>query len=236
MTVTTNILQRTFRVKYKKIEGTCFTIDFDNRRYLITARHIAGSIQGEEIVYIFRNRNWLELPVRLVGHGKKDKKKDKDIDLTVLTPRVLFGASHPLRLTTEGLMLAEDVYFLGFPYGLGMDVETDLNSDFPLPLVKKAVVSAIIGSGHGLILLDGYNNRGFSGGPVVRRWSGVEQTVIGVVAAYRHETQRVYDENNKETSYTYRTNTGIALAYEIEHALEIIKKNPIGIPVPPAKP
>ena len=227
MTVTTNILQRTFHVKYKESTGTCFTIDFDNRRYLITARHIAGSIQDEDIVYISHNRNWVQLPVRLVGHGKKDKDKEKDIDLTVLTPRVSFGSSHPLRLTTEGLMLAEDVYFLGFPYGLGTDVETDLNAGYPLPLVKRAVVSAIIGPS--LILLDGYNNPGFSGGPVVRRWSGVEQTVIGVVAAYRHETQIVYDENSKKTSYTYKTNTGIALAYNIKHALEIIKKNPIGI-------
>ena len=148
--------------------------------------------------------------------------------MTALAPQELFGASHPLRVTTAGLVLAEDVYFLGFPYGLTMAVKTDLNAGFPLPLVKKGVVLAL-GLEDGPILLDGHNNPGFSGGPVARRGTKVEQTVIGVVSGYQYVRQNVLDEHGNETPLTYDTNTGIIVAHDIRHALAIIETNPIGI-------
>ena len=224
MSVTTNILQRTFHIHYKGNTGTCFTVDIEGRRYLITARHVVDSIGDGEVVDISHERGWVPLRVRLVGHGAGD------IDVTALAPQELFGASHSLTLTTAGLTLAEDIYFLGFPYGLGMEVKTELNSGFPLPLVKKAVVSAL-GLVDGPLLLDGHNNIGFSGGPVARRGTKENQTVIGVVSGYRYDRHQVLDENGKETSHTYDTNTGIIIAHDIRHALETITKNPIGIPV-----
>ena len=150
--------------------------------------------------------------------------------MTVLAPQELFGGSHPVRLTTKGLVLAEDIYFLGFPYGLGMEVETRLNADFPLPLVKKAVVSAL-GWEDGPLLLDGHNNAGFSGGPVARRATREGQTVVGVVSGYRYDRHKVRDEKGDETTHTYDTNTGIMIAHDIRHALLTIATNPIGISI-----
>ena len=109
-----------------------------------------------------------------------------------------------------------------------MEVATEFNEGFPLPLVKKAVVSAVMVDGKPL-LLDGHNNAGFSGGPVVRRWNGNEQSVIAVVSGYRYDRGKVRDENGNETSYTYDTNTGIIVAHNIQHAVELIAANPIGI-------
>ena len=222
MSVTTNILQRTFHIKYNGQTGTCFTIDVDGKRYLITARHIVESIQDADVVEISRKRKWFPLRVRLVGHAKKK------IDITALAPQELFGASHPLTLSIANLVYAEDVYFLGFPYSLSMEVPTKMNNGFPLPLVKKAAVSAISLKDRP-ILLDGHNNRGFSGGPVARRGTKEEQTVIGIVSGYPAEIQKVHDENGNETSYTYEMNTGIIYIYDIKHALNIIEENPIGV-------
>ena len=222
MSVTANILQRTFLIRYNGNTGTCFTIDIQGRRYLITAKHVIDSIRDDTLVYISYNRGWLQSRVRLVGHGTGD------IDVTALAPQELFGASHPLRVTTAGLVLAEDIYFLGFPYGLSMKVKTELNAGFPLPLVKKASVSAL-GLEDGPMLLDGHNNAGFSGGPVARRGTKEEQTVIGVVSGYRYDRHKVRDENGEETPHTYDTNTGIIIAHDIRHALAIIATNPIGI-------
>ena len=162
--------------------------------------------------------------MRLVGHGAGDT------DVTVLAPQELFGAPHPLRLTMAGLVLAEDVYFLGFPFGLIAEVKTELNADFPFPLVKKAIVSAV-GFDGAPMLLDGHNNAGFSGGPVARRGTNKEQTVIGVVSGYRYDRQKVRDKYGKETAFTYDTNTGIIIAHNIKHALTLIERNPIGIAV-----
>ena len=40
MLPSTNILQRTFYMKFGKSTGTCFTIDIDNHQYIVTAQHI----------------------------------------------------------------------------------------------------------------------------------------------------------------------------------------------------
>ena len=225
MSVTSNILQRTFLLRYEEDYGTCFTIDVDGKRYLITAKHIVGSIQNDTVVDIFHERGWLQSSVRLVGHCTEN------IDVTVLAPQELFGAPHPLRLTTGGLILAEDVYFLGFAYGLHPEVQTELNAGFPLPLVKKASVLALGLSEGASMLLDGHNNRGFSGGPVARRGTRDEQTVIGVVSGYKGYKESVQDKEGNEGPYTYNVNAGIVTVYDIRHALAIIETNPIGIPV-----
>ena len=68
-------------------------------------------------------------------------------------------------------------------------------------------------------------------GQVVRRMANRDQTVIGVVSGYRPETQKVRDKYGRETPYTYDTNTGIIIVEDIRHALTLIKRNPIGIPV-----
>ena len=63
-------------------------------------------------------------------------------------------------------MLSQDVYFLGFPYDLTNDGGT-INRNFPIPLIKKGILSAIQVGEVKTLLLDGHNNPGFSGGPVV---------------------------------------------------------------------
>ena len=88
-----------------------------------------------------------------------------------------------------------------------------------------------LGLDDGPLLLDGHNNVGFSGGPVARRGTKEEQTVIGVVSGYRFDRQKVRDGDGNETSHTYDTNTGIVIAHDIRHALEIIAANPVGIAV-----
>ena len=224
MGVTTNILQRTFRIRCDDSKcGTCFTIDVDNRRYLVTARHIAGSIIDRGEVEIMYNGNWLPLAVQLVGHGKSD------MDVSVLAPQELFGATHPLSLTIANLKFAEDVYFLGFPFGISFDIG-NLNANFPMPLVKKAIVSAIIME-EGLILLDGHNNPGFSGGPVVRCGTRQEQIVIGVVSGYRFERSAVLDEAGNEGPYSYDMNTGIVIVCYANQIQQLILDNPIGIKI-----
>ena len=223
MTVTTNILQRTFHIRHNGQTGTCFTIDVQSKRYLITASHVVASILNDATVEISHNQNWIPARVKLVGHCARD------IDIAVLAPQELFGSPFPLRLTTAGLTLAEDVYFLGFPYGMSME-GTDLNGGFPLPLAKKAAVLAL-GIGDRPLLLDGHNNSGFSGGPVARRGTKEGQTIVGVISGFHGETRKVLDEKGNETQFTYTVNTGIVVAHDIRHALAIIETYPIGISV-----
>ena len=69
MIPTDRILKRTFRIRCGSQTGTCFTVDVEERRYLVTARHIAGAIDRSADVEIAHEGNWKTLSVQLVGHG-----------------------------------------------------------------------------------------------------------------------------------------------------------------------
>ena len=223
MSITTNILQRTFRLRHNNQTGTCFTIDVDNRQYIVTARHLVETISDNGNLELLHDNVWKVLPVRVVGHGTGD------IDISVVSADLRLSPTHPLPATTAGIILAQDAYFLGFPYGLANDAG-ELNRNFPLPLVKKGIVSAVGSRDDNTVILDGHNNFGFSGGPVVCHIAdrNNELTVIGVVSGYRSDSMSVL-HNGKETELTYQYNTGLVIVYKINLAIELINANPIGV-------
>lgn len=212
-------------MRFNDNTGTCFSLDIEGKRYLVTAAHMLGGMPSAGSIDIAHTERWLPLPVNLVG-------RDDDVDVAVLAPQGLIGASHPVAATTKGMTLAEDVYFLGFPFNIEQIAPFETNAGFPLPLVKKGIISCF-GFDTGVMLLDGHNNPGFSGGPVVRaNTQRAEPVVIGVVTAYRTERQRVLDEASNEGPYTYDTNTGIVQVGDANSILRLVAANPIGIDVP----
>ncbi|MDE0689682.1 MAG: serine protease [Candidatus Poribacteria bacterium] len=224
--VNANIVQRTFKIECGNCLGTCFTIDVDNRQYIVTAKHLVEKITGRHTIKLMHEKKWKNLEVELIGHCKGQ------VDISVLAAEFQISWGYSLPATTAGMILGQDVYFLGFPYGLMSDVG-ELNRNFPFPLVKKGVLSTIEPS-EGCILLDGHNNPGFSGGPVVfcQNNRGNDFSVAGVVSGYRYAREPVYkneepEENEPPIGY-YRANTGIVLAYDIKYALDLISQNPIG--------
>ena len=223
MSVTRSILERTFRMRHGDQSGTCFTVNVEGRRYLVTARHLVRTIDPCGVVEVQHSGKWMPVAVQLVGHG------EGELDVSVLAPQYLFGASHAVGLTTAQLQLAEEVFFLGYPYGLWFDMGK-VNEGFPLPLVKRAVVSAMFAA-DGWMLLDGHNNPGFSGGPVVRRWDGRHQIVIGVISGYRSEKLPVLDDAGNPGPYRYAMNTGIVVVYDARLVRRLIDANPIGLEV-----
>jgi len=126
--------------------------------------------------------------------------------------------------TSKGVIYGQDVYFLGFPYGLlgrcafGPD-------GFPLPFVKRATVSLFDGA---MFLLDGNNNPGFSGGPVVfTEPQSNRYKVAAVISGFQSVPEPVY-KGSDQTALTYKYNTGIIVTYTIDGALKLIEENPIG--------
>jgi hypothetical protein len=228
--MTSNVYHRVFYLKYKLATGTCFTLDIDDRQYIVTARHVISGINDGDEIAMFHNGNWLSSDVRVVGLGSIDDISD---DIAVLSIKYRMSPPMPMEATSAGLIFGQDVYFLGFPYGLYTD--TDVMRGFPLPLVKKAIVSGRIGSSGRpeIFLLDGHNNPGFSGGPVVFTKPGrtrPDYKVLGVVSGYRLHEGDVY-LNGKPTGLKHAENSGTIIAPSIKRATEMIIANPIGLPL-----
>ena len=228
MGLLSNILQRTFRMQFDGETATCFTVDMYRKQYIVTARHVLPDTGRSVTIEVQHEGEWKRLDCMVLARAPGD------IDLCVLAPPHPISPSVAINPSTRGIVLGQDVYFLGFPYGLQSEVG-ELNGGFPFPLVKKACVSMLFLDGNEkdgrYLLLDGVNNPGFSGGPVVFSLPGEENArIAAVVAGYRFVWDRVYLDD-KETALAVRSNTGIIMAYSIEHAIEMIRANPGGAPI-----
>ena len=217
--VPSNILQRVFALRVGSEQATGFTIEVDDRQYLITAKHVVSS--SPTAIDILHNNKWVSLPITSLVV------EPQGIDIAVLVLSQQLSSLLPIQIGMKDSYLSQEVFFVGFPYGLSIDGHA-LNAGFPLPLVKHGIIAAF-GNGRGEpFLVDGINNPGFSGGPVVRSENPKNPTIIGVVSGYKAVRESVYKEKAKTDDLTVQANTGLLVAFDIEYAIEAIKKNPIG--------
>ena len=225
--ITANVLQRIFLIKYGDNYGTAFTIEVDNKQYLITAKHNLPNIKDKkDTIELFHDKKWKKLDVGII------KLKNPDVDIAVLAPPIQLSPTLPFEPSLGGVIISQDVFFLGFPYMINFDAE-GINRRFPLPFIKKGILSAIDSSDKEVITLyvDGHNNPGFSGGPIVF-WDKQNKIykVGGIIKGYRYEKSKVFNRDIDTGLQTY-ANTGIIIGHSIKHAIEAIKDNPIGIEI-----
>jgi S1-C subfamily serine protease len=151
--------------------------------------------------------------------------KNKCVDVAVLVPaekKVLVATpiSYPSEVT-----FGREVYFLGFPYGLFTSFGTQAQS---IALVKHAYASGVTNRAaffpdgdkdEPLLLLDGLNNPGFSGGPVV----GLDHKVIGVISGFRNYAIPLKVDGKMMTNATTPTNSGTIIVTYVNQAVDLIK-------------
>ncbi|MCY4232905.1 MAG: serine protease [Bacteroidetes bacterium] len=201
------VITRIFQLKYDDVTGTCFIIEINNRQYICTAKHCLLSFNGG-LIEIYHDNQWKSLDVSMVGHGSYGT------DISVLAPSThLCGASQLVSADESGIRYGQDVFFLGFPYNMRMDGK-DLNRQFPIPFVKKATISAFTSSdvSETVLFLDGHNNPGFSGGPVVSSPREGHQDgwrIAGIVSGHGSNPIPVTSKDGEETGDLIYANTGL---------------------------
>lgn len=235
--ITSNVIHRTFHIRYGSFTGSAFAVDREGKQYLVTARHIVEDIRQRSSLGIFHERQWKDLPVDVVGVG------DGEVDVTVLKCGVRLAPPHPLEASTEGMGYGQQVYFLGFPFGWDGGSES-INREFPLPFVKAGVASALTGGDPSRIYVDGHNNKGFSGGPLVflpaSKAGSADFHVGGVISNYPTPVvepivdrygEPILGEDGRPTGY-FNENQGLVVAFDIRHAIDLIDANPVGFVLP----
>ena len=82
-----------------------------------------------------------------------------------------------------------------------------------------------------ILYIDGYNNPGFSGGPIVFMDINEKKLKIAaVVSGYRSQLADIYDKD-KATALKAITNSGLLVGYTIDAAIDAIKDKPIGVEI-----
>lgn len=228
--ITMDVISRTFFINFDDGKGTAFAFDIENRQYLVTARHIIEGISKKPSIKILHGNEWKTIPVTIVGMGETEKTED---DVAVLATTFLLA--HPQRTldaNPESVAFGQQVYFCGFPLGLYTDI--GITNRYPVPMIKGALMSGILENPRKIYVLDGHNNRGFSGGPAVFRPKenpNLDFQILGVVSGYRTDEAEVTYQG-KPTGLSSRENTGIILCPSIKQVTDIIAANPIGFEIP----
>lgn len=240
--ITIDIVRRTFCIRCGERTGTAFTIDRDDREYLITARHVSEGIRPGEKIKIFHENQWKDLSIQIVSMG------EGDVDIAILSTPFALSPRFELEPSSGGMAVGQQVYLLGYPFGWNSAAGMELNDEFPVPFVKGGIFSAMISAeetGEATKLyIDAYGNEGFSGGPVVFVPEGKprnELNVAGIISSYPTPKLApvvvVDPEGNIKTDQNENIvgiieNPGFVVAISIEHALELIDENPIGFKLP----
>lgn len=220
--VTNDILQNVFQIKYGDRVGTCFRISYNDKDYLVTAKHLFGVKANRSHIEfeVFKDTGWLKINGIFFEHG------NNNIDIAVIGLNT--NQLQVNRFNLKGsYSLSQECYFLGFPFDLKMDSGA-LNEGFPIPFVKAGIISSFITDSLDmtLIFLDGHNNPGFSGGPVVisdlSRPSENKMSIIGVVSAYINEEKKIKTPFGEISN---QENSGIVISYSIKHVFEILERN-----------
>jgi len=228
--VTSEIIQQVFSIRSAFGTGTAFTIVVNQKQYLITARHVLdgeGDDPVPDIVHIelLRDRTWHPLACRLV-HTTTDP-----LDIAVLAPPCVLAHFPEVQLGTKGLTYGQEVWFLGFPFERHGDFG-EINNGFPVPYVKRAIVSMINGLNQAMLVLDGINNSGFSGGPVVFKNAEGRFQIAAVISGFNSVRESVFKGTSDElANYTVDQNTGLIDSTPVEIVLPIIRAHSIGVPV-----
>jgi hypothetical protein len=252
---TSNFLTRTFMVQSVKDRGAIFSIDVDDREYWITAKHILtgakhppyGNYDSSSATLDILNpgmegQQWITESFSVIDPGK-------DIDILVLaTAKPLLGKPSILNTGSAGVTMGGECAFLGFPYGGGWRVAVAKDKPVWFPYVKHCFVSSLVPQDGKFWVLDGINNQGFSGGPVLYN-TGPQQTVFAVISGYHtepadvipespaiptptglpiQETKPVPQKADSHGKETVNVNSGFIIAFDLQPAIDAIRKNPIG--------
>lgn len=214
-------------------QGSSFMIKRNEEQFFITAAHLFSSTQqsGDAVlIQLFLQNQWQSFNAKVYFHPNRKidiavVKLAEKIAQTVYIPEELLKYRKLSEYTDRNLGISMDstlvafgmeVFFYGFPLGnLGTEA---LGIKFPL--VKRAIVSGWLQyDGRGVLVLDGHNNLGFSGGPVVAYNTRTKKmSVIGVVSGYVPEPVDARYKGDKLSVYE---NSGIIICYEVQLIEEI---------------
>jgi len=205
-----NISQRVLRISNKRMTATGYTIEKGENQYLVSAAHAFNGREEVKEIWIYHENTWKPIPVKVVFNDTEYS------DTIVFKLPLTITPKLEIHRTTVNVILGTWAYILGFPLGLYTPAK-GINNNFPVPFIKAGLVSSIILERHGVtsIYLDGHNNKGFSGGPVV--WypdnNLKDVRVIGTVSGYIREPA-THNETMEDIE-SHQVNAGIIQAYHV---------------------
>lgn len=222
--------------------GSSFLYFEDDQSWIITASHnfqhpkdqsCSEALHKGAISFYILKKSWTKLTGKVYHYDSAFPNGPK-VDISVIKLDKNLSTLPHIELSSDNLFLAQDAFFLGFPFAaeeITYKPYPELG-DHPVPLIKKGIISQI---GPQKILFDGHNNPGHSGGPLIYYSDEKEcYLVAGIIHALISNDVHLkmfipeHPEDKLKAQYDERffteVHSGINEAYDIKYAVEIIKK------------
>ena len=226
--VSGNVTSRVFEIRTVPPKGTAsaFVVGYAAQQYIITANHVVEGLGDHGRIELLINSVWEAFDVR-IAHGKRTC---IDVAALLQTRQKITNAEALPWIDT--FFVAQEAYFLGFPYGLSMHAA---NMHLTIPLIKHGYISGVLpcslfypdaAATDETIILDGINNLGFSGGPVVIHDPNAPDKalkVTGIVSGFKGEKQPVM-VGGRASEGSVQTNTGLIEVVPFNYAIELMKE------------
>lgn len=214
--INTNILQRVFFVKYWNNVWTAFTIEVNNKQYLISAKHIFSWFDKSDNIEIFHQNQRKKILVEAIFC-------DKDtIDIIAFKLPLQISPKYEIIPSFGNIILSQDVFFLWFPYSFAAP-DFELNRWFPFPIVKKWILSAMWIKDeywNELFLIDWHNNKWFSWWPVVFFENNSRKLHIWWVISWYYIDQKDIQEQTK----FIQENSWLFYGYSIKYIVDVLSR------------
>jgi hypothetical protein len=202
-----------FHIKVGNGTGTAFIRGKGVNTYFVTAAHVVENLTSGETIQLQRQEGWVSVVVKTV------QRHPDNYDVAIFT--TIGPQSMPIEFNEElpHLPIGTELKFLGFPHGLTNSYPSP--TGFSTPFVRTAFFSGLyLDNEIEYLVLDGFNNPGYSGGPIYGPSAFGKLTFVGVVSGYRvehfsHSGVYQLDGNGQETALSnvyVKPNSGMVLA------------------------
>ena len=160
--VPSEIMARTQFIRWGAEAGTAFTVEYQGRIYLITAKHVvAGVPDTNATIQVRVGDKWEDYQTTNTIYPSSP-----NVDIAIFATKE--KRDHPFAIEpmsgSSSVTFGQQLWFIGYPYGLGSNIP-----GYAFPFLKRGTMSAIESLNKSAIVyyIDGFNNPGFSGGPII---------------------------------------------------------------------
>lgn len=226
--VPNDMLQRTVLIKFENEMGTGFVLAYEGKAYIVTAHHVVRDLKDGGAIQVQRPEGWKDYHVAKILLPTCGEADVAVLDGDEVLPPSFSAFPTAISQDDEGPMMGQQVWFIGYPFGLSGRSPNSSPEYGSLPFIKRGTMSAIDSSNPRAVVvyIDGFNNPGFSGGPIMY-WNFKKNAyrILGVVQGYREDSAKVL-VNGQHVDTNLLVNSGILVGYSVTHAIQAIKQEP----------
>ncbi|MYA49132.1 MAG: trypsin-like peptidase domain-containing protein [Chloroflexi bacterium] len=215
------MIERTFHIRTRLLNGTAFAIEQGNHQYLVTAKHIVGAntdqlMPGEAVQLFSDNGQAMSAQVQHLAVSPGDPDSG-DVDVAVLE------LAEPVIFSSEALPIGrqEDIFVTQRVAMPTAEQWINFGHEFGIP-VRCGTIAKIFRperrgrfTGDFLVEMEAY--QGFSGSPIIYWTPEGRASIIGIAARLSWRTIR-------EAFGPNPVHTGFIGGFYVQHALELMRE------------